>query len=90
MNPMGTMGAGVGGNSGDILDDAMSRGVGGAGGRYGDEMYRDRSKNLLSDAGSRFGDDDVMSHFMGQSEYGGASQVGDHQIGGYSGVGAGH
>lgn len=57
--------------SGDILDDAISRGNEGGSG-----IYRDRSKNLLSDAGSRFGDDDAMSYFMGQSEHGGASTVG--------------
>ncbi len=55
------------GGGGDILDEGMSR--------AGDGMYRDRSKNLLSDTGIRFGDDDVMSHYLGQSEYGGASVV---------------
>ena len=58
--PMGGLGGG------DILDDALSRG-------NRNDMFKDRSQNLLSDAGSRFGDDDAMSHFMGQSEYGGAS-----------------
>ena len=59
---------GAGSNyGGDYLGDELSRGEG---------MYRDRSKNLLSDAGSRFGDDDVTSHYMGQSEYGGASIIG--------------
>jgi hypothetical protein len=43
----------------DVLDEAMSRG------NANDLMTRDRSNNLLSDAGSRFGDDDAMSHFMG-------------------------
>jgi hypothetical protein len=31
---------------------------------------------MLSDAGSKFGDDDVMSHYLGQSEYGGISNIG--------------
>jgi hypothetical protein len=53
----------------------------------GDGMYRDRSKNLLSDAGSRFGDDDVMSHYMGQSEFGGASVVGNEPSNLYGGGG---
>lgn len=42
-------------------------------------MSRQRSTNLLSDAGSKAGyrdDDDLMSHYMGQSAYGGASNIG--------------
>ena len=59
---------GTGSNyGGDLLDEGMSRGEG---------MARDRSNNMLSDAGSRFGDDDAISHYMGQSEYGGASVMG--------------
>jgi hypothetical protein len=31
----------------------------------------------LSDAGSKFGDDDITSHYLGQSEYGGISNIGN-------------
>ena len=52
-------------------------------------MNRMRSTNLLSDAGSKYGgDDDDMSHYMGQSALGGASNVGgadvSSNVGGYS------
>jgi len=40
-----------------------------------DNGKRDRSTNLLSEAGSRYGDDEIISHY-GQSEYGGASNIG--------------
>ena len=36
-------------------------------------LSRGRSTNMLSDAGSKYGgDDDEMSHYMGQSALGGA------------------
>lgn len=34
------------------------------------------TQNMLSDAGSKYGDDDAMSHYLGQSEYGGISNIG--------------
>lgn len=52
-------------------------------------MSRGRSGNLLSDAGSKYGgDEDEMSHYMGQSALGGASNVGggdvSSNVGGYN------
>ena len=54
---------------GDILDNEISK---------NDAMQRKRSTNLLSDAGSKGyqDDDDLMSHYMNQSAYGGASNIG--------------
>ena len=67
--PAGRIGATSGGFERDILDNEMSR---------NEEMVRKRSTNLLSDAGSKGyqDDDDLMSHYMNQSAYGGASNVG--------------
>lgn len=45
-------------------------------------LSRGRSTNLLSDAGSKYGnDDDEMSHYMGQSALGGASNIGGGDVG---------
>ena len=48
-----------------------------------DGMSRQRSTNLLSDAGSKAGyrdDDDLMSHYMGQSALGDVSNVGGAEV----------
>jgi len=63
----------------DVLENEMSRPV----------LSRGRSTNLLSDGGSKYGgEDDEMSHYMGQSALGGASNVGggdvSSNIGGYN------
>ena len=48
---------------------------------FGDEYNnRNVSHNLLSQAGSQFGDDDALSsHYQGMSEYGGISNIGAHE-----------
>ena len=40
------------------------------------QNLRGLSQNPLSDGGSKFGDEDAMSHYLGQSEYGGISNLG--------------
>ena len=62
----------AGSNYNDVLDNEMSK----------PQMSRMRSTNLLSDAGSKYGgDDDDMSHYMGQSALGGVSNVGGADVG---------
>jgi len=55
---------------GDILDNEINN--------QDDRLAHKRSTNLLSDAGSKF-EDDMLSHYMGQSEYGGISNMGGHE-----------
>ena len=71
--------ANTGGGYNDILENEMTKPA----------LSRGRSTNLLSDAGSKYGgEDDEMSHYMGQSALGGASNIGKEDvssnIGGYN------
>ena len=85
--PNRLFGQGAAGASGsgfnDILDSEMTK-------EQRPGLTRGRSTNLLSDAGSKYGgDDDNISHYMGQSQLGGASVVGGaadvgSNLGGYT------
>lgn len=60
--------SGTFGGAGDILDAEINR-----------AENPGRSGNLLSDAGSKFGEDDMLSQYIGHSEYGGISDLGEQR-----------